>query len=309
MEDITLERIIHYILGELPEEEMKQLDQQVKTDTGFQERIEEAQSLLNGIHRAGEKEVEESVKSFHREYRTQPEFERIIEDIDEDEKIGQLLGGIEIEEQEFEPMMAMEKAPNYSIAIPEPEEKKIRSISGFTKWIALAATVLLLVVVGISIFRDPGNQKLYASYYSPENEFLNTQMEYLDRVGMASPDLEKRNALKEALNQYNQGNYKTSQESLSEYLKDFPGDSVAMLYLALNKIENKEFNVAIEILKKLISTDQGEVGRLANWYLALTLLKMDKPQEATNYLSIVANDGSNRYSGSARELLQKVRAE
>ena len=125
MEDITLERIIHYILGELPEEEMKQLDQQVKTDTGFQERIEEAQSLLNGIHRAGEKEVEESVKSFHREYRTQPEFERIIEDIDEDEKIGQLLGGIEIEEQEFEPMMAMEKAPNYSIAIPEPEERRL----------------------------------------------------------------------------------------------------------------------------------------------------------------------------------------
>lgn len=309
MEDITLERIIQYILGELPEEEMKQLDQQVKTDTGLQERIEEAQRLLQGIHRAGEKEVEETVKSFHREYRTQPEFERIIEEIDQDEKIGQLLGEIEIEEQEFEPMMAMEEATNYSSAIPKHGEMKIRTISGFTKWIALAATVILIVVVGVSIFRDPGNQKLYASYYSPEREFLNTQIEYLDRAGMASPDLERRRALKEALSQYNKGNYKTSQESLSEYLKDFAGDSVAMLYLALNKIENKEYDVAIEILKRLISTDQGEVGRLANWYLALTLIKMDKPQEATNYLSIVANDVSNRYSGSARELLQKVRTE
>ncbi len=277
MEDITLERIIQYILGELPEEEMKRMDQQVKTDTGLQQRIEEAQNLLEGIHRAGEKEVEESVKSFHANFKTSPEFKKLIEDS--------------------------------GAADGEKGGVKLILLASRYKWISLAATVLFLVVVGISIFRDPRNQKLYASYYSPENEFLNTQMEYLDRAGMASPDLEKRNALKEALSQYNQGNYKTSQESLSEYLKDFPGDSVAMLYLALNKIENKEFNVAIEILKKLISTDQGEVGRLANWYLALTLLKMDKPQEATNYLSIVANDGSNRYSGSARELLQKVRAE
>ncbi len=279
MEDITLDQIIQYILGELPEEEVKRLEQLLQTDKKLSERVEQTKTLIQGIRRAGEKEVEESVKSFHSNFKTSPEFKKLINDSGEGEGYGEQ-GGI-----------------------------KIISLVSRYKWISLAATVLLLVVVGISIFRNSNNETLFASYYASEQDLLTFQIEYLGRTGMASPDVERRNALKDALNLYSQKDYSASQVSLESYLKVFPGDSVALLYLALNNIENKKYDAATILLKEIITTGKSEIAGLANWYLALTLLKMNQSQEAQRYLSTVAGDGSNRYTERAKELLQKVRSE
>ncbi len=70
MEDITLDQIIQYILGELPEEEVKRLEKLLQTDKNLSKRVEQTKTLIQGIHRAGEKEVEETVKAFHANFKT-----------------------------------------------------------------------------------------------------------------------------------------------------------------------------------------------------------------------------------------------
>ncbi|MEP6645924.1 MAG: hypothetical protein ABJC12_02445 [Saprospiraceae bacterium] len=274
MEEITFEHIIRYLENGLSDDETNRLEGLAQEDSALASRIEEAKQLLRGIRRSGEKEVEENVKSFHVDFKSTADFRKLAENT----------------------VQVFGKKQNIKI---------VKLVSKY-KWISLAAAILLLIFVGVSIFKTPGEEKLFANYYFREQIFLKSQVEYLERTGMASTDAERRAALKKALTQYNIQDFKTSHESLRQYLIDFPSDSVALLYLALNKIEKKEYESAIKILKDLTATNQQDIIGIVNWYLALLYIKTNRLVESKQLLMKVANDSRNQYAEKAKELLTKI---
>ncbi len=265
MEEITFEHIIRYLENGLSDDERRHLESLVRVDSVLAGRIEEAKQLLKGIHRAGEKEVEENVKSFHVEFKKSNAFLRLS---------GKLIP--------------------FNIA------------SRRLKWVALAASILLLFFVGYSFFKTSPEQKLFAQYKTEESIFIKNQIEYLERAGMASNDKEKRNELRQGLTAYQNKDYPKGVSTLSEYVKRYPTDSIAILYLGLSKLSMEKFPEAETNLKKLLDSPNAEIRDVSGWYLALLNIRSKRYEKAGLLLESIVQNPTSLYKVKAESLLTEI---
>jgi hypothetical protein len=162
--------------------------------------------------------------------------------------------------------------------------------------IPLAASILLLIGLSfwhILSYKSPA--EIYETYYKPYEIDLYTRS--------ANSSSEKS---EEAYKMYQGGNYKGSFEILQNYLTENNSNLTAHFYCGLDAIELGIFNIATE---ELIPVEQNIVSPFslhARWYLALTYLRLNQPEDARRYLLIlVSND--NMYSENAKSILKKLK--
>jgi tetratricopeptide (TPR) repeat protein len=156
----------------------------------------------------------------------------------------------------------------------------------------------IFVLIGFSLWQVlsvASPEKLYSEYYKPYATDVST------RSAVASTDKSLV-----AIQFYQEGNFESSYEILSNYLIKNYGDQTARFYYGMNALELGKTELAIEALKQVEQDPSSEYCLHARWYLSMALLKMNRNEEALKYLKDL-NREENFYSERAKVILKKLR--
>lgn len=180
---------------------------------------------------------------------------------------------------------------------PADEEKKTNPRT-WGKWMAVAATVLLLVGVSVYIFQDKKTpeQQLFATYFSPRVH-PDAPMR-----GESTASLEETEM--KAMYAYEAEDFKKSVNYYEVLVNEYPKSSKHALFLSISYLGVNNPQKAINVLSRLNNVDESYKTDIA-WYLALAYLKNNERNAARIILEKLALEDSF-YSESAREILNAL---
>lgn len=163
----------------------------------------------------------------------------------------------------------------------------------FKKWLAVAASLVLLISIGL-YFLFPARQsteKLYAQY--AVHDVLNIQQR-----GNTTDSLAAEAAIK-----FNDKQYSEALPLLQQYLQQQPDDIQVRFSLAICHLETGDY-AAGEKIFSATAAGQTAYADAAKWYLALTALKQKGIAQCRNYLESIPKTSS--YFARAKDLLKKL---
>lgn len=168
----------------------------------------------------------------------------------------------------------------------------------------VAAAALLLLAAGIWYLNDPSadaSTDLFSQYYSPlavaiPNEGIN-RGETQEYSYALSP-------VTEALNLYEQGDYKAANEVFASIPVEQKSEATNF-YHSLSLLSDGEVSTAIQLLEQL-ETSTKDIRYIENikWYLALAYVKADQLPKAVPYLETLQN--SKHFQHKASNVLSKL---
>lgn len=161
----------------------------------------------------------------------------------------------------------------------------------------LAASILLLIALSLwqIFFLKKSPAELYLAYYTP----------YLSDNLTRSAEQSKDN-IEVAYLLYQEGDYESSFEILQSYFNESFDNQTAHYYMGLNAMELKMYNVALEEFKLVEQDPSTPFALHARWYIAMTFLQLNRPDEARQYLISLAQ-AESIYSEKAASILKKLK--
>ncbi|WP_299207866.1 tetratricopeptide repeat protein [uncultured Dokdonia sp.] len=171
------------------------------------------------------------------------------------------------------------------------EEKQ----SVWRKW-SIAATILVLMGLGSLWFLNTINstETLYAHYFEPYKNVV--------QPTVRGETIKTTKVL--AFMAYDDGDYDTAIVHINELLEDKP-EAILALYKANAQLQIDQTEAAIETLKSQIKkTDT--IYAEAQWYLALSYLKLDNKEAAKSYLNTLLQTNSSFKNKDATALLKSL---
>lgn len=111
--------------------------------------------------------------------------------------------------------------------------------------------------------------------------------------------------LEEAMAAYESENYAEAKEKLDRFLKDIPEHEAANLYFGISAILNGEAETGILHLQKASGSKDIRISEAAQWYLALSYLKLNRTAEAKELLQTIKHDGGY-FAPSADSLVNRI---
>lgn len=176
--------------------------------------------------------------------------------------------------------------------IPNASKPRVRQLST-GNWLAIAASIALLIVAGYLLFGTNTNssENLFAAHYERFEWDAETRSS-------------QTNPLQELSQLYNS-------ENTREFLKaaengQWLPEQNPQLALALGSsyLEQKQYEKAIQYFETASTNTlfQSE----AQWYLALTYLKQEKTSKAIELLQVLKQESSDYYANKADELINAL---
>ena len=163
----------------------------------------------------------------------------------------------------------------------------------FKKWLAIAASVIIVVTAGIYFLSSnkPSSEKLYAEYanHAPVNIQLR---------GSAADSLAQNAAAA-----FNKKEYKNALPLLQQYVSLQPDDIQMKFSLAICYLETGKYNEADSIFST-IASGQTAYAASAQWYRALTALKQNDYAKCRTVLNSITPTSS--FFTKAKELLKEL---
>lgn len=171
-----------------------------------------------------------------------------------------------IQEEGLREKLAAIHAENFS-----PAQNKVIVFS--IRRMMLAASVLLLVIIGIWLLNSPGknSNKLYSRYYSPDPGLPTVMSAALDY------DFQK------AMVDYKNGNYAAALDSWQNLLPAKPGNDTLLYFIAAAKQAQGQEEEAMTTLKAVADNSLSVFQKDACWYLGLCYLKTGDTKNAITY--------------------------
>ncbi|MCB0707202.1 MAG: tetratricopeptide repeat protein [Saprospiraceae bacterium] len=181
--------------------------------------------------------------------------------------------------------------------------QKIKAISPKLRWLRAAAAVLVVAVclLGLRVFLSNSDQQLYSAFFeSYPNE--------MDKLVRSSTVEEETASIPEnlvaAFKAYDAEEYEKSAAFFTTELNSNTYGAIARFYggiAALEAGDNKKAEELLEAASQTGSIYEAE----AKWYLALTLLREGRKDDALQLLNMLAADSSGRYFKKANTLRNK----
>ena len=162
----------------------------------------------------------------------------------------------------------------------------------FYRMMALAASIVLIAVVGVWLYQTR-EEDLFEKYYAP-----NKSLSFSQPRGDASAYDIKMNALRE----YKNHQPKTAIQTLDTAFAMNPNDEEALFLAGLCYLEAREFYKSLEEFNKIKDNQDDAV----LWYKALAYLGAGNNDQAKNILSRLAESQSSPYAKRAAELIKKL---
>ena len=195
---------------------------------------------------------------------------------------------------------ALDKLPlewDHSSTSNKKSTKEV-SLNKNKTWLSLAATLVILVVLGALIYQylnKPSPQSLYADYFVPYPPNNSAVRGASDEV----PQKEDQAMLNYGLRKYDQ-----AIPLFEKHLSLNSMDDETKLYLGISYLETDQSEKAIKIFKDL-EINSKVYADDAGWYLSLTYLKTKDLESAKEQLKKISETHSD-YSSNAKELLTKL---
>ena len=178
-----------------------------------------------------------------------------------------------------------------------PPAKPLRS--GFSRPLAIAATVVVLLVSAMALYfllNNTSDEGLYAKYYEPHPNMLTT-------MGEQNPD----QSLILAMDQYDQGNYQAALEHFQDYPEDGPYSIQVKLYTGVSYLELDQPEEALVVFSSFDHNNQFLFNHLFLWYEALTQLRLENYSACRKLLDqLEAVGGASKYVELATELKKEL---
>jgi len=188
------------------------------------------------------------------------------------------------------------KLDNEATIVPM-QKAKTRSLN-LKKWAAAAAILFLLGASLWWFLQPPANEQLFAKYYEP---FPNLEAPLEKNAASSDP-------VKLGFQAYEKGNY---QEAIDHFqaVSTLPNGMVkssvdfykGLCYLAIFDYEETE-----SLLKSASLETNSSYGQVAEWYLALTYLKMGQISQSQTILEAISKNGKHPFQKNAIVVLEEM---
>ncbi|PCJ65177.1 MAG: hypothetical protein COA58_09950 [Bacteroidetes bacterium] len=161
-----------------------------------------------------------------------------------------------------------------------------------TNWILMAASVLLIAIVGTLFFsqNNYSNENLFNKAYFPADDYISDLGSDETRLGAA-------------MRLYNTKQYPEAVGAFTTIELSEPQNQIAKFYLGQSLLQMDQMEQAIKTLDKV----SGDYWSEAKWYVALALLKQGKEAEAKKILlDIMDADEDEAFVLKAERLQNKM---
>jgi TolA-binding protein len=262
-----------YIQQELTVEETENFDQRLKEDKTFEHEFNLYQDMLLSIEYDGESEIRSTITAVQKKLKGEHFFDK--------------------EEVKIVDGTSRFKLPG-------------------KRWLAIAASILVFIVAGLYLVNTDftnGSEDAFAKFYKPETNKLSGILDSLESSGFANIEAKKNKLLASALQYYEKGDYSSAGNSLTDFLKEYPADKTAQLYLGLNLLQQGNNQKAITQLVPLVSAAEMDYQSTAKWYLVLAYIQIDtaETQVKVNALLNQLVEENGDYTEEAKALLDKIK--
>lgn len=162
----------------------------------------------------------------------------------------------------------------------EKEFGKIRTLLPASIWSGIAAAAAVLLIGAFAYFNwftSAGNDSLYNQYYTAYQNDIPLNLRSTEESSVLRPSLVK------ALESYAAGNFEQSRPLFETALKEEPNNDVARFFAGIACMETAEWEKAAEYLT-FVRQNGGNYSEKATWYLALSNLKLNRPEAAKSLL-------------------------
>lgn len=278
-EEQTYELIERYLAGELVGEELQSFESRLENNSELKAQVEMAQELDEVL--ADEKGMAFSQMLVEVETGYFNERESNAESGEsENSDLGSHSAEVSTEEE----------------AGTNGEATSGGRVRRFPTWMAVAASVVLLAVVGyFTLFQPSVNPAdLYGDYYT---------VYAAPEAFRGDSSLVKRYEF--AFLAYNAGNYEEAGTRFENILQDLPDDRMAIFYAGLSAQGAGMLEEAVPHLESLADGEWNAYQQASRWYLGLNYLKRDQLDSSRKWLELL-KDGKGSYPKKARELLEKI---
>lgn len=181
------------------------------------------------------------------------------------------------------------------------EHALIPSISAPKKLLWLKAAALIIILVSAASYfvfhfsNTPKNpDDLFAAYYEKMPADFTTRSQDTQQDDFNS-----------AIKLYNENDYSQAIVGLNKVIQKDQSNNAAQLFLGICYIETKQFEGAAAQFEKVIKKHDPLFEEHAEWYLALSYIKTNKPGLAKPLLSKLVNSKAF-YAKQASDLLKKL---
>lgn len=272
------ETIHQYLNGLLEGDALKNFEAALTNEPGLKEDVEWERKLLLGIEAEGDARLRETVRKTHAHLKTKGFFDQ--------------------------------KPANESNTLSTA--KPIINMKSISRTLAIAASVVIVLVAGYFLINKPGNEDIqkeaFTKYYHPESVNVKRIIDGLSSFGMVSGEKTDKDSLKDALQLYADGQYDAAIESLNAILNIHPEDNTAKMYLGLSLLNQSQYGKAVRILEPLSRLDSFELKEDARWYLAICYLTTETNQDdALKIFETMASTESSPYRKDAKGMVNLIK--
>lgn len=174
------------------------------------------------------------------------------------------------------------------------QQLKNRQASPNRSWLAIAATVALLIVAGLTYWNN-------SNQYSTETLVAGQLTAYPDRITTMSGTTDEQVAA--AMAAYNAGDFAEAADLFAALPPEASPQDLVQLYHGVSLLHTDRPQEALERLQQL--GPDSPYQEAARWYLALSLLALDREMEARTSLQEIVDEGAYP-NVQAEELLKDL---
>lgn len=167
-------------------------------------------------------------------------------------------------------------------------------VSRLASLIAVASIALMFGVYSLFFTTASNPQKIFAAYYKPFQVTGETRAANGELTVAISTDLVRL---------YANNEYDNVIPVLESVLKRYPSESKAILMLSSAYIQSNRAEMAEKLLKNSLNVkDDLLFSETKKWYLALVILKQNRPDDARTVLQQIYNE-KGLYAARAKEII------
>ena len=162
-------------------------------------------------------------------------------------------------------------------------------------WLAIAASLVLVILLGYLALPGPGPEAIYLAYYQPYPNLINP--------AQRSTEIQEETVLDQALRAYDNQQYP---QALALFERaGVPDDPGYTFYRGASYLGNGQPKQAIPLLEQVAQQPESLFYRPALWYSALAYLNVENSEAARPYLKQLAG-AEGDYAREAREILDEL---
>jgi len=225
---------------------------------------------------------EQALAAFQKRRENDPEFDREV--LDYSEIINQIRSN---HEQDF-----MNKLRHWDNEIENRQEAKIIP---FRRIFLIAASVLLLAIAGLYLFRNSqsDHEQLFQEYFQPYENVIS------ERSG-------KNDNQQQGMELYDQKKYEEAIVQLKLAATEDSDNASLKCYLGIAYLATGHAQEAKSTFDEIVKKDHSLFKEVAEWNLAMTYLKLDDEGSLKKTLEGIIQQKDHQYYEQAKDLLKRL---